>query len=63
MTSQLEDLQQQLAKSRNDCSKLEKVLAATTDVIEQLKDKEERLTTEVSTFNREKDSSENEDDV
>jgi hypothetical protein len=46
MTSQLEDLQQQLAKARNDYSKIEKALAAATDVIEQLKDKEERLTTD-----------------
>ncbi|RIA96933.1 meiotic cell cortex C-terminal pleckstrin homology-domain-containing protein [Glomus cerebriforme] len=46
MSAQLEDLQQQLVKARNDYSKIEKALAAATDVIEQLKDKEERLTTE-----------------
>ncbi|CAG8613961.1 8022_t:CDS:2, partial [Funneliformis mosseae] len=46
LSSQLDDLQQQLAKARNDYSKIEKALAAATDVIEQLKDKEERLTAE-----------------
>src|SRR4051794_26114277 len=46
MATQLEDLQQQLAKARNDYSKIEKALAAATDVIEQLKDKEERLTSD-----------------
>src|ERR1044072_7057195 len=44
MASQLEELQQQLAKARNEYSKVEKALATATDVIEQLKDKEERLT-------------------
>ncbi|GBB85553.1 hypothetical protein RclHR1_12040005 [Rhizophagus clarus] len=46
MSAQLDDLQQQLNKARNDYSKIEKALATATDVIDQLKDKEERLTAE-----------------
>ncbi|CAG8450933.1 4551_t:CDS:2, partial [Cetraspora pellucida] len=44
ISSQLEDLQQQLTKARSDYTKIEKALSTATDVIEQLKDKEERLT-------------------
>ncbi|CAG8621192.1 15966_t:CDS:2, partial [Racocetra fulgida] len=44
LSSQLEDLQQQLTKARSDYTKIEKALSTATDVIEQLKDKEEKLT-------------------
>ncbi|CAG8618904.1 15925_t:CDS:2 [Dentiscutata erythropus] len=47
LSSQLEDSQQQLNKARNDYSNIEKALATATDVIEQLKDKEEILTSDL----------------
>ncbi|CAG8486179.1 22936_t:CDS:2 [Gigaspora margarita] len=40
---QLEDLQQQLNKARSNYSKVEKALSTSTDVIEQIKNNEEKL--------------------
>ncbi|CAG8491748.1 32759_t:CDS:2, partial [Racocetra persica] len=44
LSAQLDDLHQQLTKARSDYTKIEKALSTATDVIEQLKDKEEKLT-------------------
>ncbi|CAG8731807.1 11827_t:CDS:2, partial [Dentiscutata heterogama] len=47
LSNQIEELQQQLIRTRVDYSKVEKALSTATDVIEQLKDKEEKLTTNI----------------
>ncbi|CAG8549371.1 9314_t:CDS:2, partial [Acaulospora colombiana] len=61
LTNQLEDLQQQLNRARNDYTKIEKALATATDVIEQLKDKEEKLITNLENLSNrhEKDMANN----
>ncbi|RHZ35885.1 hypothetical protein [endosymbiont GvMRE of Glomus versiforme] len=45
LSRELEESQQQLTKTRADYAKIEKALAISTNVIEQLKDKEEKLIT------------------
>ncbi|CAG8459865.1 5490_t:CDS:2 [Racocetra persica] len=47
LSNQIEELQQQLVRARIDYTKIEKALSTATDVIEQLKDKEEKLTINV----------------
>ncbi|RIB13610.1 hypothetical protein C2G38_2197346 [Gigaspora rosea] len=47
LSNQIDELQQQLVRVRVDFSKIEKALSTATDVIEQLKDKEEKLTINV----------------
>ncbi|CAG8451858.1 10255_t:CDS:2 [Acaulospora morrowiae] len=61
LTNQLDELQQQLNRARNDYTKIEKALATATDVIEQLKDKEEKLMTNLEhlTNRHEKDMANN----
>ncbi|CAG8712104.1 25116_t:CDS:2 [Cetraspora pellucida] len=49
LNAQLEDLQQQISKSRSDYAKIEKALTTATDIIEQLKEKEIKLTSALST--------------
>ncbi|CAG8720442.1 9948_t:CDS:2, partial [Dentiscutata erythropus] len=47
LSNQIEELQQQLVRTRVDYSKVERALSTATDVIEQLKDKEEKLTVNI----------------
>ncbi|CAG8448840.1 12196_t:CDS:2, partial [Cetraspora pellucida] len=47
LSNQIEELQQQLVRARVDCTKIEKALSTATDIIEQLKDKEDKLTINV----------------
>ncbi|CAG8527607.1 9436_t:CDS:2 [Diversispora eburnea] len=52
LTRQLEEIQQQLTKARTEYTKIEKALAIATNVIEQLKDKEEKLITSLQTLRK-----------
>ncbi|RHZ90036.1 hypothetical protein Glove_9g155 [Diversispora epigaea] len=52
LSRQLEENQQQLTKARNEYTKIEKALAIATNVIEQLKDKEEKLITNLQALRK-----------